>query len=181
MLLRHTFRNLKKENVSGSQSITHSRSIRSRNRKKSWTICTRIPFEQVWLTTQRSGVPLAGMLPGRQWESQFSGSGRFSSLHGLRPPKVASNLGHPASLDETTHLPSGRSHWELGGVALCRANPPLIRMWAAVPLLATRAKTDWRSYSDVPHKRTSEAVRTATVSVSARMLRPDLFAQIQVR
>lgn len=55
---------------------------------------------------------------------------------------------HSPSIDEVAHLPSGLSHWELGRFDLYRVNPPLVRLLAALPVLGTEAKTDWRRFSD---------------------------------
>jgi hypothetical protein len=52
------------------------------------------------------------------------------------------------NIDELAHLPSGLSHWRLGGFELYRVNPPLVRMAAAIPVLLTGAKTGW-STSDI--------------------------------
>lgn len=45
--------------------------------------------------------------------------------------------------DEIGHLPSGLSHWQLGRFELYRVNPPLVRLVAALPLLAMDVRTDW--------------------------------------
>ena len=57
---------------------------------------------------------------------------------------------HSPTLDEVAHLPSGISHWRLGRFDLYHVNPPLVRMVATLPLLASDANTDWSRYSDSP-------------------------------
>ena len=44
--------------------------------------------------------------------------------------------------DEVAHLPAGISHWHLGRFDLFRVNPPLVRMVAALPVIAAGAETD---------------------------------------
>lgn len=46
-------------------------------------------------------------------------------------------------LDELPHLASGLAHWEFGTFDLYRVNPPLVRMLAALPVLAAGVETDW--------------------------------------
>lgn len=65
------------------------------------------------------------------------------------------------NLDESAHLTAGYSHWEFGNFTLYRVNPPLIRMWAAVPLLVTPPETDWSGFSDTPFSRSEFSVGTA--------------------
>jgi 4-amino-4-deoxy-L-arabinose transferase-like glycosyltransferase len=51
---------------------------------------------------------------------------------------------HSPAIDEVAHLPSGLSHWQLGRFDLYSVNPPLVRMTAALPVLAVGPKTDWK-------------------------------------
>src|SRR6185436_7452489 len=44
--------------------------------------------------------------------------------------------------DEYWHLPAGLLAWKTGRFDFDRLNPPLTRMWAALPLLATGARVD---------------------------------------
>jgi len=62
------------------------------------------------------------------------------------------------TVDEIAYLPAGLSHWELGRYELYRANPPLVRMIAAVPVLFVPHRTDWRSYDGRPGMRCDTAV-----------------------
>lgn len=56
-------------------------------------------------------------------------------------------VSHSPTYDETAHLPAGISHWQLGRFELYRVNPPLVRMLAAMPVLALQPTTDWSSFS----------------------------------
>lgn len=56
------------------------------------------------------------------------------------------------NIDESAHLPSGLSHLLTGDFTLYRVNPPLIRTWAALPLLIVQPKTDWH-FSETPFGR----------------------------
>jgi Dolichyl-phosphate-mannose-protein mannosyltransferase len=51
--------------------------------------------------------------------------------------------------DEAAHIPAGISHWETGDFTLYRANPPLYRMLAALPIMLSRPYT---TYTHVDHK-----------------------------
>ncbi len=55
---------------------------------------------------------------------------------------------HSPAFDEVAYLPAGISHWEFGRFDLYCGNPPLVRMVAALPVLAAGAETDWSRYSD---------------------------------
>jgi len=55
---------------------------------------------------------------------------------------------HSPVMDEAAHLAAGISHWELGRFRLFKVNPPLVRMVAALPAIASGAKTDWSNYSE---------------------------------
>lgn len=57
------------------------------------------------------------------------------------------------TVDEVAHLPSGISHWHLGNFDLYRVNPPLVRMIAALPVLACDFQADWRPFGDAPYYR----------------------------
>jgi hypothetical protein len=62
------------------------------------------------------------------------------------------------TIDEVAHLPSGISHWESGRYELYRVNPPLVRMVAALPVLAVGCTTDWSSVSAAPQVRSEFVV-----------------------
>jgi len=59
-----------------------------------------------------------------------------------------SALCHSPTWDEPAHLVSGISHWEFGRWDLYRVNPPLVRMIAALPVLAAGCETDWRHFTE---------------------------------
>ena len=60
---------------------------------------------------------------------------------------------HSPLVDEPAHLASGLSHWQLFSFDLYRANPPLVRSIASLPLLFTSYEMDWNSYSKDPYRR----------------------------
>lgn len=60
---------------------------------------------------------------------------------------------HSPTLNEPGHLVAGLSHWELGKFNLYKVNPPLVRLIATAPVLATDAKTNWTRYVDAPAAR----------------------------
>ncbi len=59
---------------------------------------------------------------------------------------IWSVCGHSPAVDEVAHLPAGISHWHFGRFDLYRVNPPLVRMIAALPVMAAGAETDWGDY-----------------------------------
>lgn len=60
---------------------------------------------------------------------------------------------HSPTWDEPGHLVSGIVQWQFGRSDLYRVNPPLVRMVAAIPVLATGFEADWRHFTDVPGSR----------------------------
>lgn len=74
------------------------------------------------------------------------------SLHALLLGYGASI--HSPTIDEVAHLPAGISHWRFARFELYQVNPPLVRMVAALPVLAADAETPWHSYRDQPGRRT---------------------------
>lgn len=60
---------------------------------------------------------------------------------------------HSPTYLEPAFLAAGISHWEFGRFELYRVNPPLVRMVAALPVLAVGCKTDWSRYYDGPGSR----------------------------
>ena len=60
--------------------------------------------------------------------------------------------------DEVTFLSSGISHWYLGRFELCAVNPPLVRMVAAIPVLALNPNVDWSNANTNPASRSDLAV-----------------------
>jgi hypothetical protein len=57
------------------------------------------------------------------------------------------------TLNEPAHLVAGVSHLTFGTFDLYRVNPPLVRMVAALPVLAAGYKADWSSFSRAPGAR----------------------------
>ena len=49
------------------------------------------------------------------------------------------------NLDEPAHLAAGISHWTFGNFDLYRVNPPLVKLIASIPVLATNYQTDWQN------------------------------------
>lgn len=49
---------------------------------------------------------------------------------------------HAPTWDEVGHLPAGYAYWKTGNFQLYPSNPPLIKLWAAVPLLFMDLKLD---------------------------------------
>ena len=61
---------------------------------------------------------------------------------------------HSPTPDEIAYMPSGISHWHFGRFELYRANPPLVRMVAVLPVLAVGCRTDWTQFDGKPGHRT---------------------------
>ncbi|MFN0054711.1 MAG: ArnT family glycosyltransferase [Planctomycetales bacterium] len=59
---------------------------------------------------------------------------------------VYQGLVHSPPIDEPAHLVAGLSHWEFGGYDLYRANPPLVRVLATLPLHLMQLEADWSGY-----------------------------------
>lgn len=53
---------------------------------------------------------------------------------------------HSPTLLEPAHLAAGVSNWQFARFDLYRVNPPLVRMLAALPILAVGCETDWRGF-----------------------------------
>jgi len=53
---------------------------------------------------------------------------------------------HSPTLNEPGHLVAGLSHWKFGRFELYRVNPPLVRMVAALPVMAAGYREDWSSF-----------------------------------
>jgi len=60
---------------------------------------------------------------------------------------------HSPTADEIAYLPGGIAHWRFGRFELARANPPLVRITAALPVLAAGCETDWSRYDGTPGER----------------------------
>ncbi|OAI54204.1 hypothetical protein AYO47_03295 [Planctomyces sp. SCGC AG-212-M04] len=57
------------------------------------------------------------------------------------------------TLNEPGHLVSGIAHWKLGRFEPYAVNPPLVRMVAAIPVLATEYQVDWSGLRGRPGER----------------------------
>ncbi len=60
---------------------------------------------------------------------------------------------HSPTLNEPGHLVAGLSHWKFGRFELYRVNPPLVRMVAALPVMAAGYETDWSGFHQGPGAR----------------------------
>jgi hypothetical protein len=55
---------------------------------------------------------------------------------------------HSPTFDETGYLPAGIYHWKYGRFELGNVNPPLVRLVAALPVLAVGSDFDWKAGAD---------------------------------
>ena len=60
---------------------------------------------------------------------------------------------HSPTLNEPGHLVAGLSHWQFGRFELYRVNPPLVRMVAALPVMAVEYEKDWSGFHEGPGAR----------------------------
>ncbi|MCG8448579.1 MAG: glycosyltransferase family 39 protein [Pirellulales bacterium] len=60
---------------------------------------------------------------------------------------------HSPTLNEPGHLVAGLSHWKFGRFELYRVNPPLVRMMAALPVMAVGYEEDWSGFHEGPGAR----------------------------
>ena len=60
---------------------------------------------------------------------------------------------HSPTLNEPGHLVAGLSHWKFGRFELYRVNPPLVRMIAALPVMAVGYEEDWSGFHEGPGAR----------------------------
>jgi len=60
---------------------------------------------------------------------------------------------HSPTLNEPGHLVAGLSHWKFGRFELYRVNPPLVRMVAALPVMAAGYEEDWSGFHEGPGAR----------------------------
>ncbi len=64
-----------------------------------------------------------------------------------------SGLRHSPTMDEPAHLAAGISHWQHGRTDLYAVNPPLVRMLAALPVIAVNPKTSWTAWRPAEKER----------------------------
>ena len=60
---------------------------------------------------------------------------------------------HSPTMLEPALLTAGLSHWEFGRYELYRVNPPLVRMVAALPVMAAGYEADWSGFYESPGAR----------------------------
>lgn len=82
---------------------------------------------------------------------------------------------HSPLVDEPAHLAAGVSHWKKFSFDLYRVNPPLVRMFAALPVLLVPHNEDWSSYSDDLYRRSEFQVGTDFIKANAEHYRLLLF------
>ena len=54
------------------------------------------------------------------------------------------------TLNEPGHLVAGISYWMFNRFDVYSVNPPLVRLAAALPVMATGCETDWKSFYSGP-------------------------------
>lgn len=82
---------------------------------------------------------------------------------------------HSPTFLEPAFLASGISHWEFGRFELYRVNPPLVRMVAALPVLAVGRETNWSQFYDGPGSRAEFPAGAAWIKANGRQSIPLLF------
>jgi hypothetical protein len=60
---------------------------------------------------------------------------------------------HSPTLNEPGHLVAGLSHWKFGRFELYRVNPRLVRLVAALPVMAVGYEEDWTGFVEGPGAR----------------------------
>ena len=73
---------------------------------------------------------------------------------------------HSPTLDEPGHLVAGLSHWKFGRFELYRVNPPLVRMVAALPVMAVGYNEDWGRFYEGPGARPEWKLGESFVAVN---------------
>jgi hypothetical protein len=65
---------------------------------------------------------------------------------------------HSPTLNEPGHLVAGLSHWKFGRFEVYRVNPPLVKMIAALPVMAVGYEEDWSGFYEGPGARPEMAM-----------------------
>lgn len=65
---------------------------------------------------------------------------------------------HSPTLNEPGHLVSGISYWNLSRFGFYNVNPPLVKLVAAIPVVAAGCETNWSSLANTPGIRRELAV-----------------------
>ena len=73
---------------------------------------------------------------------------------------------HSPTMLEPALLASGLHHWESGRFELYRVNPPLVRMVAALPVIAAGYRSDWGGFYEAPGARREFAVGSDFVAAN---------------
>ncbi len=60
---------------------------------------------------------------------------------------------HSPTLNEPGHLVAGLSHWKFGRFDVYKVNPPLVKMVAALPVMAVGYHEDWSGFYEGPGAR----------------------------
>lgn len=60
---------------------------------------------------------------------------------------------HSPTLNEPGHLVAGLSHWKFGRFDVYKVNPPLVKMIAALPVMAVGYNEDWSGFYEGPGAR----------------------------
>jgi len=72
------------------------------------------------------------------------------------------------TVDEPGHLVAGLSHWQFGQFDLYRVNPPLVRLFATLPVVFADPEVSWTVYDDGPGVRSERKVREDFISLNGR-------------
>jgi 4-amino-4-deoxy-L-arabinose transferase-like glycosyltransferase len=73
---------------------------------------------------------------------------------------------HSPTLNEPAHLVAGLSYWKFGRFEVYRVNPPLVRMVAALPVMAAGYEEDWSDFFESPGARPEMEMGEAFVRVN---------------
>ena len=73
---------------------------------------------------------------------------------------------HSPTLNEPGHLVAGLSHWKFGRFEVYRVNPPLVKMIAALPVMAVGYEEDWSGFYEGPGARPEMAMGEDFIAVN---------------
>jgi hypothetical protein len=57
---------------------------------------------------------------------------------------------HSPTMNEPGHLVAGLSYWRFGRFDVYSVNPPLVKLVAALPVMAVGYEEDWATYYECP-------------------------------
>lgn len=89
-------------------------------------------------------------------------------IHGLL--LAWSGYRHSPTVDEPAHLAAGISHWQFGRMDLYCVNPPLVRMIAALPVMAADPQTAWGQFRRAEESRAEFEVGEAFADANGRRI-----------